>query len=84
MISCADAIRQLWDYLEDDVTSEARLRVSEHVEACRRCCGEVEFLTELRRFVAAADLELPTDVAARMDALLSTLEGSHGRPDAQG
>jgi anti-sigma factor (TIGR02949 family) len=84
VISCADAIRQLWDYLEDDVTAENRRRISEHVEACRRCCGEVEFLTELRRFVAAADLELPPDVSARMDALLSTLEGSHGRPDAQG
>ena len=84
MISCADAVRQLWDYLEDDVGPEDRLRVFEHVGACRRCCGEVEFLTELRRFVAAADLELPADVGARMNALLSSLEGSDGRPDAQG
>ena len=84
MISCADAVRRLWDYLEDDVSPEDRLRVAEHLDACLRCCGEVEFLTELRRFVAAADLELPADVGARMDALLETLEGSHGRPDAQG
>jgi hypothetical protein len=84
VISCAEAIRQLWDYLEDDVSPEDRAHIVEHVDACRRCCGEVEFLTELRRFVAAADLELPADVAARMEALLSTLEGSHGRPDVQG
>lgn len=84
MISCADAIRQLWDYLDDAISAEDRLQVSEHVEACRRCCGEVEFLAELRRFVAAADLELPVDVGTRLDALLSSLEGSHGRPDAQG
>ncbi len=84
MISCADAIRQLWDYLDDEISSENRLRVSEHVEACRRCCGEVEFLAELRRFVAGADLELPVDVGTRLDALLSSLEGSRGRPDAQG
>jgi anti-sigma factor (TIGR02949 family) len=84
MINCADAIRQLWDYLEGEVSPEDRLRVSEHVEACRRCCGEVEFLAELRRFVAAAHLEMPVDVGTRLDALLSSMGGSRGRPDAQG
>ncbi len=84
MISCAEAVRQLWDYLQDDLSGADRLRVFEHVEACRRCCGEVEFLTELRRFVAAAELDVPADVGARLEALLSTLERSDGRPDAQG
>jgi len=84
VISCAEAIRRLWDYMEDDLGRADRLRVFQHVEACRRCCGEVEFLTELRRFAAAAELELPVDVGARLEALLSTLEGSYGRPDAQG
>ncbi len=84
MISCAEAVRQFWDYLQDDLSGADRLRVFEHVEACRRCCGEVEFLTELRRFVAAAELDVPADVGARLEALLSTLERSDGRPDAQG
>ena len=84
MISCAEAIRQLWDYLEDDTDTAGRRAVSEHVEACRRCCGEVEFLAELRRFTATADLELPADVGARLNALISTLEESDGRSDAQG
>ncbi len=84
MISCAEAIRQLWGYLDDEVTAVDRRLIIEHIEACRKCCGEVEFLGELRRFVADAQLALPADVGVRMEAFLATLEGSRGRPDAQG
>lgn len=84
MITCAEAVRQLWSYLDGEVTAADRRLIIEHVEACRKCCGEVEFLAELRRFVAAAEPALPPDVGARMEAFLATLEGSHGRPDAQG
>jgi predicted anti-sigma-YlaC factor YlaD len=84
MISCAEAVRQLWSYLEDEVSTVDRQLVTEHLEVCRKCCGEVEFLGELRRFVASSELPMPPDVGARMEAFLATLEGSHGRPDVQG
>jgi anti-sigma factor RsiW len=84
VISCAEAIRHLWAYLDDELDRADRGLVAEHVEACRRCCGEVEFLVELRRFAVAAELDMPAEVGARLEALLSTLEGSHGRSDAQG
>jgi anti-sigma factor (TIGR02949 family) len=84
VISCAEAIRRLWEYLDDELDWADRGRVVEHVEACRRCCGEVEFLVELRRFAATAELDMPAEVGARLEALLSTLEGSYGRSDAQG
>jgi hypothetical protein len=82
MISCADAVRQLWGYLDDEISTADRELIREHIEACRRCCGEVEFLGELNRFVADAQLELPQDVSVRMEAFLATLEGSDDRPDA--
>ena len=84
MISCAEAIRQLWSYLDDEVSDADRSRILEHLDACRPCCGEVEFLRELRHFVAQARPVMPPAVGVRMQAFLATLEGSDDRPDAQG
>ncbi|MDT7576622.1 MAG: hypothetical protein QOH17_2955 [Pseudonocardiales bacterium] len=85
MIRCEDALRELWGYLCDEVTPENRALIAEHLDACRRCCGEIAFLGELQRVVASAAPELPADVSVRMEAFLATLEGSSGdRPDAQG
>ena len=52
MIRCEDALRELWGYLCDEVTPESRARIAEHLDACRRCCGEIAFLGELRRVLA--------------------------------
>ena len=86
MIRCEDALRELWGYLCDELTPETRVQIAEHLDACRRCCGELAFLEELRRFVGDARVpeELPADVGVRMEAFLATLEGSDDRPDAQG
>jgi predicted anti-sigma-YlaC factor YlaD len=85
MIRCEDALRELWGYLFDEVTPESRALIAEHLDACRRCCGEIAFLGELQRVVASAAPELPPDVGVRMEAFLATLEGGTGdRPDAQG
>ncbi len=85
MIRCEDALRELWGYLCDEVTPERRARIQEHLDACRRCCGEIAFLGELRKVVASSSPELPADVGVRMEAFLATLEGgADDRPDAQG
>jgi mycothiol system anti-sigma-R factor len=71
MITCADAVRQLWEYLDGVVDAAQREAIEEHLSVCRRCCGEVEFAEELRRFLAthAAD-ELPRDVRLRLTSAL--------------
>jgi mycothiol system anti-sigma-R factor len=76
MISCSDAVRQLWEYLEGELATTDRAKVEEHLGACLRCCGEVEFATELRRFLAAhgEDEELPAAVRQRLLATLESLE----------
>lgn len=73
MITCAEAVKQLWDYLDGQVEESQRGLVEEHLSFCRRCCGEVEFAEELRAFLAGhgGEEELPADVRAR---LLTTLE----------
>jgi mycothiol system anti-sigma-R factor len=77
VISCTDAVRQLWEYLDGVVDEDSRAKIDEHLAFCRRCCGEVEFAHELRRFLADHGHDaLPADVRARLQATLGTL-GSH-------
>lgn len=75
MISCAEAVEQLWEYLDGELSEQDRAAIEEHLGFCRRCCGEVEFAEELRRFLAreAAD-EIPDEVRARLIATLDELE----------
>jgi mycothiol system anti-sigma-R factor len=75
MITCAEAVRQLWDYLDGVVDEADRRSIDEHLSFCRRCCGEVEFARELRAFLAThGQEELPADVRARLVRTLDKLE----------
>ena len=77
MISCAEAVHELWNYLDGLVDESERAAVEEHLSVCRRCCGELEFAEELRGFLARnADEELPPAVHARLHATLTELEGA--------
>jgi mycothiol system anti-sigma-R factor len=76
MITCADAVRQLWEYLDGSIGEEDRAAIEEHLGFCRRCCGETEFAAELRTFLArSAAEELPGEVRARLIATLDELGG---------
>ena len=75
MISCSEAVRQLWEYLDGAVDPGSREAIEEHLAFCRRCCGEVEFAKELRSFLAAsASDSIPDDVRRRLVASLDDLE----------
>lgn len=75
MITCADAVRQLWEYLDGVLPEENRAAIEEHLSFCRRCCGEVEFASELRAFLARdAAEEVPDEVRRRLLATLDELE----------
>ncbi|HWB71563.1 MAG TPA: zf-HC2 domain-containing protein [Egibacteraceae bacterium] len=77
MISCSDAVQQLWDFLEREVSAEDAARIEEHLNVCRRCCGELEFAEELRRFLAShARPEMPDDVEGRLTAFLHGIESA--------
>lgn len=76
MITCAEAVRELWAYLDGVIEEPERKKVEEHLAFCRRCCGELEFAEELRAFLARPLAgELPADVHARLSAILDDLEG---------
>lgn len=76
MISCAEAVRQMWEYLERELDPGNRQRVDEHLARCRRCCGELEFAEELRVFMARRPaVDLPPGVWAQFETVLQDLEG---------
>jgi mycothiol system anti-sigma-R factor len=75
MITCAEAVKQLWEYLDGALPDESRAAVEEHLSFCRRCCGEAEFAAELRGFLAReAAEEMPDDVRTRLLATLDEIE----------
>lgn len=77
MITCAEAVERLWEYLDGRVEIGDREAIEHHLAFCRRCCGEVEFVQELRSVLArAGDEEIPADVRARLNATLKELEPS--------
>ncbi len=74
MISCAEAVRQLWEYLDGVAGQAHSAAIEEHLSICRRCCGEAEFAAELRTLLAAhADDHIPPQVPARLLAALAQL-----------
>lgn len=73
-IPCSDAVRQLWDYLDHAIAPEDQSRVEHHLSFCRRCCGELEFAKEIRRFLASdSSQEIPLEVKRRLERFVEGL-----------
>jgi mycothiol system anti-sigma-R factor len=80
VIPCSEAVRQLWDYLDQAVSPEDQASVEQHLSFCRRCCGELEFATQLRGLLASQSAEeLPPHVKARLERFLADLEEDRWR-----
>ncbi|HVL99883.1 MAG TPA: zf-HC2 domain-containing protein [Egibacteraceae bacterium] len=76
MISCSEAVRRLWEYLDKDLDAPERDRVDAHLALCRRCCGEAEFTAALRDMLQQTrGPQLPSDVEEHLVGFLDTLEG---------
>lgn len=74
MISCDEAVRQLWEYLDGSVGQTDKEAIEEHLRVCKRCCGEAEFADELRRFMGShAYEELPARARTRLTEYIDRL-----------
>jgi SAM-dependent methyltransferase len=50
VISCAEATKRLWEYLDATIDATTKEALEEHLARCLRCCGELEFARELRQW----------------------------------
>ena len=74
VIPCSDAVRQLWDYLDNALSPEDQAKVEGHLSFCRRCCGELEFAKELQTFLASHEVEeIPAHVRERLERFVQEL-----------
>jgi anti-sigma factor (TIGR02949 family) len=74
LIPCSEAVRQLWDYLDNAIAPEDHENVERHLSFCRKCCGELEFAEELREFLASRGAEeIPPDVKARLERFVKEI-----------
>lgn len=80
MITCVQAVKELWEFLDRSLAPDDLAAVDEHLAFCRRCCGELEFARELRVFlVTSTGQELQPDVHRRLTRFIADLD-KNGAP----
>jgi mycothiol system anti-sigma-R factor len=80
MIDCREAVTRMWAYLEHELTPHSVGEFERHLDACQRCCGELEFSRHLRTMVAdrGASPGIPDELRSRIDILLAETERPTG------
>ena len=71
MIDCREAVRGMWAYLDHALERGPVEEFETHLEACQRCCGELEFSRHLKEMAAASGTEtMPDPLRRRIELLL--------------
>jgi anti-sigma factor (TIGR02949 family) len=75
MITCAEAVKELWELLDRTLAPDDQAAVDEHLAFCRRCCGELEFARALREVLASTSSRaLPAEVHGRLSRFIDDLD----------
>jgi anti-sigma factor (TIGR02949 family) len=76
-LACADAVRRLWDFIDDDLEAPDQVALEAHLALCLRCCGELAFARELRHLLRTKSAEdVPDAVQERLERVIDDLDGS--------
>jgi anti-sigma factor (TIGR02949 family) len=76
VISCAEAVDRLWEFLDHGLDDHDHRAVDEHLAFCVRCCGELEFIRQLRRLLGTDTAGLPAEVEVRLAKFIERLTNS--------
>lgn len=75
MITCAEAVARLWDYVERSLPARDERQIDDHIAVCRQCCGEADFAGHLRGFLGThAGDGMPDDARVRLEGFLDELD----------
>lgn len=79
MLDCEAVMRQLWDYLDGELTSERTLQLAAHLSACQRCHPQMAFE---QAFLAVLAASRGTGAASPMlrQRVLATLQAAGLEP----
>lgn len=67
-IDCLTAVRQLWDYLDEELSEERVAEVRQHLHRCERCLPHHDFAVEFLRALHAVREQrlMPREARARI------------------
>lgn len=76
---CDEALRELYTFLDGELTVERRETISRHLEGCGHCHEVEDFEVELRQVIATCCREaVPEHLKARVAAALEALRDGQG------
>ena len=64
-IDCLTAVRQLWDYLDEELTADRMQVMEQHLEACSSCCPHSEFAERLLLALRETRVDTPCPAEVR-------------------
>jgi anti-sigma factor (TIGR02949 family) len=70
-VDCSGSVRELYTFLDGELTAERRTAISAHLDGCPDCYGAYDFEAELRQVVSSScKEEVPPELQARVAAAL--------------
>ena len=79
-VDCGEAVRQLYHYLDGELTEERRRDISVHLDGCGSCAGAAGFEAELRVVISSRCKDrVPESLIERVAAALAE-EARRGTP----
>ena len=74
VVDCAESVRELYTFLDGELTVERRTAIRDHLEDCPDCYAGFDFEVELRQVVSASCHEdVPPALRTRVAAALAEL-----------
>lgn len=81
VVDCREAVRELYTYLDGELTEDRRIEIKVHLDMCQPCGTAVEFEAELRQVIARRCQDhVPDALIARVAAALDEERQAHGEP----
>ena len=72
---CKEAVEQLYEFLDGELTPEKRSSISDHIDACGHCLDAYEFHTDLKAVISEkCRTDLPLGLRDRVFDALRALD----------